>query len=160
MSKAFHRELVGTCNVLVSPVGVVDASGRGTNGSVVVAMDIGGGGGGGGAPPVAVSVPGSSINFLGTQLPPSTVMTSGGASGDAFELGVGAPPGSHLPPDELEDYRYRALQLTAIAGLGRLPQISMPLGRVDGCPVGLSLIAGRGGDEMLIDLACALDQAS
>ena len=31
-----------------------------------------------------------------------------------------------------------------------------PLGRVEGCPVGLSLVAGRGGDAMLLALAKTL----
>ncbi len=65
-----------------------------------------------GGAPVSVSVsapgqgpgPGSSINFLGTQMPPSTVM-SGANAVDAYDLGAGAPPGSHLPPDELDNFR-------------------------------------------------------
>jgi amidase len=49
--------------------------------------------------------------------------------------------------------------LTCIAGLARLPQISLPLAAVDGCPVGLGLIGPRGGDEMLLDIARRLDAA-
>ena len=43
--------------------------------------------------------------------------------------------------DRKSDYYQRTLSLTAIAGVGRLPQISMPLGNVDGAPIGLSLAA-------------------
>ena len=49
--------------------------------------------------------------------------------------------------------RSRNSALTCIAGTLGAPQISLPLGEADGLPVGLSLIAPRGGDEMLISLA-------
>jgi amidase len=49
--------------------------------------------------------------------------------------------------------RSRALPMLRIAGLARLPQVSLPLARVDGCPLGLSLIAARGNDTMLLALA-------
>jgi len=61
-----------------------------------------------------------------------------------------------LPADETVAFRERALALLCIAGLGGLPQISVPAGLVRGCPVGLSLIAARGNDEMLLDLASLL----
>jgi len=56
----------------------------------------------------------------------------------------------------LTAYRTRALRLTAIAGLGGLPQVSIPLASVSGCPVGLSLVGWRGGDEALLDAAVTL----
>jgi amidase len=40
-----------------------------------------------------------------------------------------------------------------IAGLARLPQVSLPLAMLDGCPLGLSLIAARGNDTLLLALA-------
>jgi len=82
----------------------------------------------------------------------------------ALPTAPGIVPLINLPADELEAFRYRALQLTAIAGLGRLPQVSIPGERVDGCPVGFSIVGARGADEMLLELAGALaavlDQAS
>jgi amidase len=51
-----------------------------------------------------------------------------------------------------EFYR-RALTLTSAAGHAGLPQLSLPVAEVDGCPVGLSLLAGRGGDEALLAFA-------
>lgn len=60
----------------------------------------------------------------------------------------------------LESFRYRALQLTGIAGLSGVPQISLPLGKVDGCPVGLSLIAAKGSDELLLNIAAAVAGAA
>lgn len=55
--------------------------------------------------------------------------------------------------EELEAYRRQALRLLSVAGLARLPQVSLPLGTVDASPVGLSLIAAEGADEMLLAAA-------
>jgi amidase len=52
-----------------------------------------------------------------------------------------------------EEFRQRTLRLTCPAGLARLPQVTLPAGEVDGCPVGLSLIAASGGDELLLGVA-------
>jgi amidase len=49
--------------------------------------------------------------------------------------------------------RPRISTLTCIAGTTGTPQISLPLAEVDGLPVGLSLLAARGADEMLIAFA-------
>jgi len=57
------------------------------------------------------------------------------------------------PLPELEQFRISAMSLLCIAGLARLPQISLPLARLDGCPVGISLIGPRGADEALIAAA-------
>lgn len=56
-------------------------------------------------------------------------------------------------PADLDAFRGRALALLCVAGLAGLPQISMPMGLVDGAPVGLSLIGAPGADRALIDLA-------
>jgi amidase len=56
-------------------------------------------------------------------------------------------------PQNQESYRVRVMRLTCIAGLGGLPQITIPVGIVHGCPVGLSFIGWPGGDEDLLDLA-------
>jgi len=60
------------------------------------------------------------------------------------------------PPEGLEQFRSSAMALTSIAGLSGLPQVSLPIGTVDGCPVGLSFIGWAGADETLLDLAVAL----
>ena len=54
---------------------------------------------------------------------------------------------------ELEAWRNRCIGLLCIAGHAGLPQLSLPLAVVDGCPVGLSLIAAPGRDSMLLALA-------
>lgn len=56
------------------------------------------------------------------------------------------------------DYYQRTLSLTAVAGVARLPQVSMPLGHVDGAPVGLSLLAARGNDRPLLDTVCRVSE--
>ncbi len=63
-----------------------------------------------------------------------------------------APP-VKTPVANLDDFRSRAMSLLCIAGLARLPQISLPLAKFNGCPLGLSLVAARGNDTMLLDLA-------
>ncbi len=57
---------------------------------------------------------------------------------------------------EFDTYRTRVMRLTCTAGLGGLPQVSIPAGTVSGCPVGLSFIGWAGGDEALLDLTVAL----
>ncbi|MDD2767657.1 MAG: amidase [Methylococcus sp.] len=51
------------------------------------------------------------------------------------------------------DYFPRILARMAIAGIGRLPQISLPAVRVEGAPVGLSLLAAEGADSFLLSAA-------
>jgi amidase len=55
--------------------------------------------------------------------------------------------------DVLAAYRKRVLPLTCIAPLGGIPQLTMPLGAVKDLPVGLSLLAARGNDSLLLGLA-------
>src|SRR5579863_2230836 len=55
-----------------------------------------------------------------------------------------------------QSFRDRTLSLTCIAGLARLPQVNLPAGKVQGCPVGLSLIGPWGSDRALLDLAVQL----
>ncbi len=52
--------------------------------------------------------------------------------------------------EDLESFRVRAMRLTCIAGLGGLPQVSLPVGTVAGAPVGLSFIGCPGADEVLL----------
>lgn len=48
------------------------------------------------------------------------------------------------------NYYPRLLTLTSIAGIGRLPQVTLPLAEVNGIPIGISLIASHGNDAFLI----------
>ena len=56
-------------------------------------------------------------------------------------------------PEEAEAARAGVLELTCVAGLARLPQLTLPvMASVDGAPVGLSVIGPRGSDEALLEL--------
>lgn len=59
----------------------------------------------------------------------------------------------NTPAAELDDFRARAMSLLCIAGLAGLPQLSLPLATLRGCPLGLSLVAARGNDALLLALA-------
>lgn len=63
----------------------------------------------------------------------------------------GIAPKLNTPTPELEAFRARAFALLSIAGLARLLQINLPVGMIDGCPVGLSLIAPHRRDRGLLD---------
>jgi amidase len=65
----------------------------------------------------------------------------------------GIAPKIGAPSAEIDDFRARALAILCIAGLARLPQVTLPLATLDGCPLGLSLVAARGNDTMLLALA-------
>jgi amidase len=54
--------------------------------------------------------------------------------------------------------RTRAMRMTSISGLSGLPQVSIPIGTIGGCPIGLSFIGWAGGDEALLDLAVRLSR--
>jgi amidase len=63
------------------------------------------------------------------------------------------PPHRDAPVSAQVEFREKTLALTCVASLCRLPQINIPATTIEGCPVGLSLIAGPRGDERLLDLA-------
>ena len=62
-------------------------------------------------------------------------------------------PGGGGPYQSRAGYYPRTLSFTAIAGLGRLPQVTLPLGEVGGVPIGLSLLAAHGNDALLLRAA-------
>jgi amidase len=87
-------------------------------------------------------------DHIRAQIAPGTVM--------ALPSAPCIAPKIDTPAAEMDAYRTRVMRLTCIAGLGGLPQVSIPAGTVAGCPVGLSLIGWAGGDEALLDLAVTL----
>jgi amidase len=66
-------------------------------------------------------------------------------------------PGAALPVDgaeeEFERFRARAISMLCVAGLAGVPQVSLPLARVHGAPLGLSLIGPAGRDRALLAAA-------
>ena len=87
-------------------------------------------------------------DHLRALLPPGTIM--------ALPTAPSIAPPADLAGEALESFRVRVMRLTCPAGLAGLPQVSLPIGTVAGCPAGLSLIGWAGGDEALLDLAVAL----
>jgi amidase len=55
-------------------------------------------------------------------------------------------------------YYPRTLSLTSVAGMCRLPQVSLPLADAGGVPVGLSLLARHGQDSLLLQVANRVDR--
>ncbi|MGX9430687.1 MULTISPECIES: amidase [Bradyrhizobium] len=56
---------------------------------------------------------------------------------------------------EVGAFYQRALALSSIAGHAGLPQMTLPAGQVDACPIGLSIVAEAGSDRVLLDRARA-----
>lgn len=56
----------------------------------------------------------------------------------------------------LESYRVNGMRLSCMTSISGLPQITLPIGTLNGAPVGISLIGWRGADETLLDLAVTL----
>lgn len=81
-------------------------------------------------------------------VPPGTVI--------ALPTSPSIAPRTDLDARSMDAFRLRVMRLTSLAGLGGLPQVTLPAGTVAGCPVGFSLLGWYGGDEALLDLACAL----
>ncbi|MGO4110748.1 amidase [Paenibacillus sp. YAF4_2] len=62
----------------------------------------------------------------------------------------GTAPSRTITGSANEERRFWTMQLSCIAGLSGLPQITIPAGEVDGAPIGLSLIAGAKQDLKLL----------
>jgi amidase len=82
-------------------------------------------------------------------LPPGAVLAYATASGPAPRIDLDAASKGVL--------RGRTIAMTCIAGLGGLPAVSLPLGAVEGLPVGLCLVGRPGDDELLLAAARAAD---
>jgi amidase len=67
-----------------------------------------------------------------------------------------APAKASNAQDRTSGYYRKALSLTSLAGIGRLPQVTLPLARTAASPVGLSLIGAQGEDLFLIEVAAEI----
>ncbi|WP_018922118.1 amidase [Salsuginibacillus kocurii] len=63
---------------------------------------------------------------------------------------VGPAPYRDIQGEKDEERRALTMQVTCIAGLSGLPQVTIPLGKMEGAPVGLSFIAGANKDLELL----------
>lgn len=66
---------------------------------------------------------------------------------------AGVAPRLEDPDAQSQAFRERTLQLTALASLAGLPQVSLPALELEGLPVGLSLAALPGADALLLQTA-------
>jgi amidase len=57
---------------------------------------------------------------------------------------------------ELDVYRFEAIRLLCVSGLSGCPQVSMPIMRIQGVPLGFSLVGPRGSDAALLSLAVTI----
>jgi amidase len=71
----------------------------------------------------------------------------------AFPTSPAPAPLLSASPAEQNAVRERSMGVTAIAGLAGLCEVSIPAARVEGAPVGLSLVAAPGRDRALLALA-------
>jgi amidase len=79
------------------------------------------------------------------RVPPGTIV--------ALPAAPSIAPRLNTPAAELDRFRQRTFRLTCVAGLSGLPQVTIPAGTIDGCPVGLSFIGWPRADERLLELA-------
>ncbi len=77
-----------------------------------------------------------------------SVLVMPAAPGPALEAGRSAVASNEI--------RARIIRLSGIAPLAGTPQLSLPVARVDGFPVALSLMGAPGTDETLLGMAAAL----
>lgn len=82
---------------------------------------------------------------LRTLLPPGTIL--------CLPTTPFPAPRRGLPISGLAFLRERITCLACLGGLTGSPQVNLPGARVDGAPVGLSIVAGRGEDTALLALA-------
>lgn len=65
----------------------------------------------------------------------------------------GIAPLRATPDAMLDVFRARAIEMLCVAGHAGTPQLSMPVAKLDDCPIGLSIMAARDCDEDLLALA-------
>jgi amidase len=65
----------------------------------------------------------------------------------------GPAPAKSAPPAEISSFYRQALPLNAIAGHAGLPQVTIPVAQLQGCPLGLSIVGAPGSDHALLGFA-------
>jgi amidase len=74
----------------------------------------------------------------------------------AFPTAPGPAPLLSATPAEQNAARENTMGVTALSGLAGLCEVTLPAGRVEGAPVGLSLLAAPGRDRAVLAMAAAL----
>ena len=59
---------------------------------------------------------------------------------------------------QIGEFYSRALPLNSIAGHAGLPQVCLPMGNYDSCPLSLSLLGRRGDDHRLLQTAITIEK--
>ena len=62
-----------------------------------------------------------------------------------------APPKLRSKGRQLEDFLSSAFSLSSISGMSGCCEVTVPLGKYDGCPVSVSLVVRYGADRFLLD---------
>jgi amidase len=65
-------------------------------------------------------------------------------------------PALGQPRSQMWKLRVPVISLTCLGGMLGAPQLTMPMGELNGLPIGLSIIGPPGADEVLLATACAL----
>jgi amidase len=82
---------------------------------------------------------------------------------DGAALVIPTTPGRALAKGasaaEISSFYATALPLNAIAGHAGLPQVTLPVTGIEGCPLGLSIVGPRGADRALLKLAETLEHS-
>jgi amidase len=82
-----------------------------------------------------------------------------GGTGLVIPTTPGAALAKSAPPDEVSSFYRSALPLNSIAGHAGLPQVTIPVAQVAGCPLGLSIVGPRGADRALLRQAVVLENS-
>jgi amidase len=77
----------------------------------------------------------------------------GGGAVMVFPTSPMIPPKRDVGADEIQVLRERTIGVTSISGFSGAPEITLPVARVSGAPVGLSLVAAPGSDRALLAFA-------
>ncbi|HQT89847.1 MAG TPA: amidase [Acidiphilium sp.] len=86
-------------------------------------------------------------------------MTSLLDGGAILVLPTSPCPAPRLDADQphLEDVRTRTIRVGILSAFAGLPELTIPVAKIDGAPIGLSLITGPGRDMALLDYARSFD---
>jgi amidase len=68
----------------------------------------------------------------------------------------GIAPLRNTPDATLDVFRARAIELLCVSGHAGTPQVSLPVAKLDDCPIGLSIMGGLNCDEDILQLAVEL----